>query len=154
MKLVLSFTTSKFDVTKEPPNEPNPIPGHSFLEWIGPELRGAGFEVDEPFGEDWGWCLEVRNADGRYFVGACAFPDEEPADPPAAKPPAEASPPTAASAEDPPAIDWIVQIWRTRSLGERLRGKGKMRREDALPELVDRLIRKRADATNIEVVDE
>jgi hypothetical protein len=51
---VLRFTTKLFDVTKERPNDINPIYGESLLLWLADKLKGQ-VAVPEPQTEDWGW---------------------------------------------------------------------------------------------------
>jgi hypothetical protein len=129
MKVMITFSSDKFDVTQEPPNRYNPIPGHSFLAWLGPWLARGGYQVEGPGNEDWGWYLEVRGPSGKYVVGSSATPDRG------------------------KVVDWIVQVWRSRSLRERLRGAGRIGTGDPLVLLIERLVREEAGATDIGVED-
>lgn len=125
MRIMLFFDSRKFDINTEPPNDINPIHGHSFLAWLRPQLEGAGYEVDGPGTEDWGWYLEVAGPSGRYVVGASAM--------------------TAIQAG---VVDWTIQVWRCRSLREIFQRKGHVSRSDALVQTLEQLVREGAgDAT-------
>jgi hypothetical protein len=51
--------------------EANPgVYGRTFARWTSERLREAGIEVDEVFGEDWGWCIMLTRRPCRIFV-AC-----------------------------------------------------------------------------------
>ena len=72
MARLISFRTSKFDISKEPPNPINPIAGQSVLTWLKETLAGSGYTLSEPDAEDWGWYMDVH-ADGQaYLIGALA----------------------------------------------------------------------------------
>jgi hypothetical protein len=74
--VLIHFGSRKFDITKEPENDINPIPGQSFLAWLRPRLEELGYMVEGPDTEDWGWYLEVQDAHARHMVGASAIPDD------------------------------------------------------------------------------
>ena len=54
MARVIRFMTDKFDVSKEPPNPINPIPGQSLLVRLRAQTQ-ARTQLSEPDAEDWGW---------------------------------------------------------------------------------------------------
>jgi len=121
----IELESAHFDVAHEPPNDINPIPGHALLAWLAPRLAREGYETDGPDTEDWGWYLDVWNPTDRYLVGATACPHDA-------------------------GVSWFVQIQRSRSLVEVLRGRGRITREDALARLVERLLRE-APTSGIDV---
>jgi hypothetical protein len=131
-RIVISFDSDRFDVDAEPENDVNPIRGHSFLAWLAGELAPEGYRVDGPSTEDWGWYLDVEGPAGRYLVGATALPG-------AGK-----------------VADWTIQITRSRSIRERLRGAGRIGLADPLVRSVEQHVRKGAGATDvgIEVLDD
>jgi len=61
---VVSFRSSKFDVSAETPNPINPIAGQSVLTWLRGELAKAHYTATEPGTEDWGWYIDVTGNDG------------------------------------------------------------------------------------------
>jgi len=116
-RFLVDFLTTKFDISGEPPNDVNPIAGQSFLVWLVPLLERAGYTVDQPSTEDWGWYVEVNDRDGRRFiVGASA------------------------SRHEGDRIDWLVQVWRWRTLRQWLRGEPVMARDDPLLRLIERAL--------------
>jgi len=118
MAHVISFTTSRFDITAEKPNPINPIAGQSVLLWLKAELVRASYRVTEPDTEDWGWYMDVQAADAAYLVGASA----------------DAEPPSSP-------VEWTVQVLKHRSMTEKLLGRNKMTDEDPLFALIERLVR-------------
>ena len=122
MAHVLSFRTARFDVSRETPNQINPIAGQSVLAWLRQELMKAGYTATEPDTEDWGWYIDVEGNGASYLVGASA--DAEGTE---------------------PDVDWTVQIEKLRSVKDKLLGRNKMTPDDALSALVEKIVR--ADAT-------
>lgn len=122
MAHVLSFRTARFDVSRETPNQINPIAGQSVLEWLRQELMKAGYTATEPDTEDWGWYIDVEGNGASYLVGASADAEGTESD-----------------------VDWTVQIEKLRSVKDKLLGRNKMTPDDALSALVEKIVR--ADAT-------
>ena len=114
-RIEICFDSELFDVEAEPPNDINPIRGHSFLAWLAPRLEADGYRVDGPDTEDWGWYLEVVGPSGRYIVGAIAQPGK--------------------------VVDWMLQIWRSRTMRERLRGEGRISLADPLVRWIEACVR-------------
>jgi hypothetical protein len=128
MAHVISFITSRFDIAAEKPNPINPIAGQSVLLWLKAELLRADYQVTEPDAEDWGWYMDVQDADAAYLVGASA------------------------DAEGP--LEWTVQVHKHRSMTDRLLGRNKMAADDRLSALIERLVRADAVMQQISVVRE
>ena len=126
MAHIITFTTSKFDVSKETPNPINPIAGESALLWLRDELAKAGYSSTEPDTEDWGWYMDVRGAGSTYLVGASADAEEITQD-----------------------VEWTVQIHKSRSFKERLFGQNKMSVEDPLSEQIQRIVREDDDVEDV-----
>ena len=112
---MLNFATSKFDLDAEPTNPINPIPGQSFLAWLGPQLEARGHVVEGPDAEDWGWYMTVELGGRRYLVGSSAI-------------------------RDGAAADFMVQVRRWRTLTELLRGERPIQRDDDLLALVEEAV--------------
>jgi len=128
MAHLISFKTSRFDVSREKPNDINPIAGQSVLLWLRDELTNARYQVTEPATEDWGWYIDVVGADGSYLVGASA--DATDATPP---------------------VEWIVQVHKSRSLKDKILGRNKMAPDDPLLTLIEKLVRADDRIAEIEV---
>jgi len=122
MAHVISFTTARFDVSKETPNPTNPIAGQSVLNWLREALGKAENQSTEPDTEDWGWYMDVRSAGSVYLVGASAD-----------------------ATDSGPDIEWTVQVHKHRTLADKLLGKNKMAADDPLSAQIESIIR--ADAT-------
>ena len=112
---VIRFTTTLFDVTKEHPNEINPIYGESLLLWLAEKLKDH-VVVPEPQTEDWGWYIEIDWKGRRYMLGASA------------------------SDEENGAREWVLQIVKHRSFKERLSGKEKLTELDECSAHIHRLL--------------
>jgi hypothetical protein len=155
---IVSFDSPKFDVGAEPENDINPIKGQSCLArfphqppapspylwpivesartlvrepglaWLRPKLEAAGYGVEGPNTEDWGWYLSVQGSSGRYILGAIAWPSS-----------------------DGPVVDWRLQMWRQRSLRDRLRGRGHITLQDPLVETTARILRTEGEASELDV---
>ena len=117
MAYLISFATDKFDVSKETPNDLNPIAGESLLNWIRERLSGTNFSATAPSTEDWGWYMDVEGGGAAYLVGASGEPERP-----------------------PPDVDWIVQIHKNRSLKDKLTGKNKLSGDDPLVAFLENLI--------------
>ena len=128
MAHLITFATNKFDVSKEEPNDINPIAGQGLLKWLSPKLGSAGYKTTEPATEDWGWYIDVEGSAGTYLVGASGEP-ERPA----------------------PDVDWTIQIHKSRSLKDKITGKNKMTADDPLTALIEGYVRAEADFRDIYV---
>ena len=114
---VIRFTTALFDVSKETPNDINPIYGESLLIWLAGKLKGE-VSVPKPETEDWGWYVDVELQGRRYMLGASASDEEEDG-----------------------RREWVLQIVKHRTLKEKLTGKEKMTPDDACVQLLLRTLR-------------
>lgn len=113
--MVIRFTTSLFDVTKERPNDINPIHGESLLLWLAAKLKGE-VVVPEPQMEDWGWYVDIDWHGRPYMLGASA------------------------SDEENGQREWALQIVKHRTVKERVLGKEKMTAEDECSAYLRRLL--------------
>ena len=74
---MLSFDSAAFPVAEGEDAETNPgIFGKSLAEWLSSRLKERGVPANEPFAEDWGWCVELANQKHRMGL-ACASEDNE-----------------------------------------------------------------------------
>ena len=128
MAHIISFKTSRFDVTKETPNPYNPIAGHSLLTWLRGELEKAQYPTTEPDAEDWGWYIDVRGNEASYLVGASA------------------------DAENPTGdVEWTIQVHKHRSGKDKILGRNKMAADDPLAALIERIVRADLQMTGITI---
>ena len=128
MAHLITFGSTKFDVTTETPNPVNPIAGESVLQWLREKLSDSPYEATVPATEDWGWYVYVKGAGASYLVGASA------------------------DAREPSRnIDWTVQIHKQRSLKDKITGANKLTADDPLSVLIERIIRAETDISGIEV---
>jgi len=114
---VIRLTTSLFDISKERPNDINPIYGESLLLWLAEKLKDQ-VSVPRPETEDWGWYVDIEWAGRGYLLGASAADEEEHG-----------------------RREWILQIVKHRSLKEKLLGKEKMTAADGCVRLVLQILR-------------
>jgi hypothetical protein len=115
MDHVLRFRTSVLDVSRERRNPINPIHGESLLLWLAERWQGDS-ALSEPAPEDWGWYAHVSWDGRRYMLGASCSDDED------------------------GEREWILQVVKSRSIGERLLGRGKMTLDDGCLRELTRLI--------------
>lgn len=106
MAVVIRFTTSLFDVSRERENPINPIYGESLLVWLG-ERIGSAHALTLPEAEDWGWYSMIDWHGRQYLIGSSASDEED------------------------GQREWILQIEKMRSFSEKLLGREKMAADDA-----------------------
>lgn len=72
MKTHVEFRSDAFPAYAGEEDEINPgIWGKRLAEFIHAGLKDRGFDVLEPFSEDWGWMVEIRNDAFPMWIG-CA----------------------------------------------------------------------------------
>ncbi len=128
MAHLITFATSKFDISKEQPNDINPIAGQGLLKWLSTKLSSTGYKATEPATEDWGWYIDVEGNAGRYLVGASGEAERPAAD-----------------------VDWTVQIHKSRSLKDKITGRNKQVADDHLTGLIEGFVRAETEFRDIHV---
>jgi hypothetical protein len=128
MAHLITFATSTFDVSKEEPNDINPIAGQGLLKWLGDKLGSAGHKTTEPATEDWGWFIDVEGTAGAYLVGASGEPEQPGSD-----------------------VDWTIQIHKRRSLKDKVTGRNKLNPDDPLTTLIEGYVRAEGTFRDIHV---
>ena len=123
MHPVIHFQSRKFDLSVEPKNPINPIPGSSILGWLRERIPS----MSDPSPEDWGWYSSLVQDGRNYLIGSCAneSPDGN--------------------------HEWVLQIDKTRSLKEKLLGQAKLTNADPCFALVYSLISQESGFTDITV---
>jgi hypothetical protein len=113
MTHLISFETALFDLRKERKNPINPIWGSSILLWLRDALTSR-VDFTAPSSEDWGWYSMATFEGCEYLVGACAM----------------------GGPNDPPPLEWLIQIHKQRTLKEKLLGRNRMAANDPLAALL------------------
>lgn len=129
MAHVITFKTSRFDVTKETPNPYNPIAGQSVLTWLRPELEKVQYRTTEPDTEDWGWYMDAHGTEAAYMIGASAD----------------------AEGSGGGNVEWTVQVHKHRSAKDKILGRNKMAADDSLSALIERIVRADLQMTEVTV---
>src|SRR5262249_56092808 len=113
--------TSRFNLSKVGDHFINPCCfGEDFAAWLRERLAERGIQADPPGQEDWGWYLGLSHAGGRYLLGVSGTADE-----------------SSANENDG---GWRIIIDKSRSLGERLRGAGKIAPDDPVVPLLGEIL--------------
>lgn len=77
MKTHVEFRSDSFPAYPGEEDDINPgIWGKRLAEFVHVGLKEHGFEVLEPFSEDWGWMVEIRNEAFPLWVGCANVGDE------------------------------------------------------------------------------
>ncbi len=142
MTHLISFKSSRFDVTQETPNESNAFAGESVLSWLREELARHQYESTIPGMEDWGWYIDVKGAGSSYMVGASAEVEYKD----------EADSALSYDVSANAMLDWNLQIHKHRTVMEKLRGKNVMAADDALCVLIERIVRSDSRLEEVSVV--
>jgi len=122
----LLFRSSRFNLSKVGDHFINPCCfGEDVAAWLRERLAERGIEADPPGQEDWGWYLGLSHAGGRYLLGVSGTADE-----------------SSANENDG---EWRIIIDKSRSLGERLRGAGKITADDPVVALLEEILGGRDD---------
>lgn len=142
MPRLISFKTSRFDVTQETPNESNAFAGENVLRWLREELAQHQYESSVPGMEDWGWYIDVKGASSSYLVGASAEVEYKD----------DAGAPLSYDVSANAMLDWTLQIYKHRTLIERILGKNRMAADDPLCALIERILQSDSRLEKISVV--
>lgn len=131
MPHLITFTTSKFDISNETPNDINPIAGEGVLNWIRERLANSPYSSTAPSTEDWGWYIDVKGEGSSYMVGASGEPERPTSD-----------------------VDWVIQIHKNRSFTDRLTGRNKLTGEDPFLVLLEKAVRAEPDFRDMSITQD
>ena len=123
MHPVIHFQSRIFDLSVEPENPINPIPGSSLLDWLRERIPA----MSAPSPEDWGWYAYLEEDGRNYLIGSCAHESSD------------------------GNHEWVLQIDKQRSLTEKLLGRGKMTSADPCFFLLHSLILQESGFTDVSV---
>jgi hypothetical protein len=105
--LHIVFRAGRFNLSKVGAHFVNPCCfGEDLAAWLRDRLREKGLEAREPYQEDWGWELPVKNGGQSYYLCVSGNADGDPA-----------------NRNDG---EWRIIVEKERSIGKRLTGKGKI----------------------------
>jgi hypothetical protein len=117
----LLFRSNRFNLSKVGDHFINPCCfGEDFAAWLRERLAERGIEADPPGQEDWGWYLGLSHNGDKYLLGVSGAADE-----------------SSANENDG---EWRIIIDKSRSLGERLRGGGKITPDDPVVALLEEIL--------------
>ena len=117
----LLFRSSRFNLSRVGDHFINSCCfGEDFAAWLRERLAECGMAADPPGQEDWGWYLGLSHAGGRYLLGVSGTAHE-----------------SSAHENDG---EWRIIIDKSRSLGERLRGAGKITADDPVVALLEEIL--------------
>ena len=126
MHPVIRFTTDMFDVTRERPNDINPIYGESLLLWLAERAKGA-VAISAPAAEDWGWYVDIDWKGRGYMLGSSASRDET------------------------GQMEWVLQVVKHRSLSERLLRREKLTQDDECVRFFRQMLEREPAFSNLTV---
>jgi hypothetical protein len=105
--LHILFKTDRFNLSKVGQHFINPCCfGEDLAAWLRVKLIERSIEVHEPYQEDWGWELPARHGSDSYYLCMSGNSDE--------------------SSKNKDEGEWRIIIEKRRSIGQRLRGTGKI----------------------------
>ena len=117
----LIFHTSRFNLSIVGDRFINPCCfGEDLAAWLCEKLDARGIHADPPGQEDWGWYLGMKRGAETYLIGMSGNADE--------------------NSTNKNAGEWRLMIEKTRSLGQRLRGAGKIADDDPLVTVIEEIL--------------
>ena len=74
--LIFTFRSRHFSISLGEEEETNPgIYGKALAHWLAENLKAQGLQSEQPFAEDFGWCIRVYQAPHSLYI-ACANIEE------------------------------------------------------------------------------
>jgi hypothetical protein len=128
MAHLIMFATRKFDISKETPNDINPIAGEGVLNWIRERLANSPYFSTAPSTEDWGWYIDVNGEGSSYMVGASGEPERA-----------------------SPDVDWVIQVHKNRSFKDKLTGRNKLTDEDPFLAFLEKAVRSEPEFRDVSI---
>ncbi len=122
----LLFRSSRFNLCKVGDHFINPCCfGEDLAAWLRQKLTQRAIHVDPPSQEDWGWYLGVGHGGEKYLIGMNGNADEG-----------------SANANHG---EWRIIVDKSRSLGQRLRGAGKIAQNDPIVAMIEEVLQSEPD---------
>jgi hypothetical protein len=125
------FRTSRFNLSVTKPHFINPdCFGEDLADWLKNKFVKRGTDVGRLGQEDWGWYLEVKNAEDSYLLGMNGIRDE-------------------ASSGEENLGEWRIIVKENRSLGQWLGGEGRKDVDDAMLTTIEEILRAEPDFNEV-----
>ena len=119
--LRILFKTSRFNLSKVGEHFINPCCfGEDLAAWLRFKLIERDIEVRQPYQEDWGWELPVMHEGHSYYLCMSGNADE--------------------SSSNKDEGEWGIIVEKKRSIGQRLRGGGKITENDKMVSTIERIL--------------
>ena len=128
--LDILFKTSRFNLSKVGEHFINPCCfGEDLARWLRLQLEEKNVFATQPYQEDWGWELSVTHSNDSYYLGMSGNADD-----------------SAANSDEG---EWRIIVEKRRSIWQRLTGKGKIAADDALVVLIENILSRQPDISNV-----
>jgi hypothetical protein len=115
------FETRRFNLSTVGAHFINPCCfGEDLASWLRDKLALKGVDVSSPGQEDWGWYLIVKSGTDKYFLGMSGN--------------------STGNSATPDDGEWRIIVEKSRSVMQRLAGKGKISANDAMFTLVKSIL--------------
>jgi len=119
--LQISCKTARFNLSKVGEHFINPCCfGEDFADWLQVKLIERNVQVRQPYQEDWGWELPAIVGSDSYYLCMSGNAD--------------------GSRENEDEGEWNIIIEKKRSIGQRLRGKGKIAANDKIAVMLEEIL--------------
>jgi hypothetical protein len=119
--LDILFKTSRFNLSKVGKHFINPCCfGEDLAAWLRIKLVEQGVETGQAYQEDWGWELPATHGGHSYYLCMSGNSEESSAN------------------EDEG--EWRIIVEKKRSIGQRLRGTGKIAAEDKMVKTIEEIL--------------
>jgi hypothetical protein len=121
--LRILFKTNRFNLSKVGEHFINPCCfGEDLAAWLGIKLRECDVEVRQPYQEDWGWELPAVDGNDSYYLCMSGNSDK--------------------SSTDEDDGEWGIIVEKRRSIGQRLRGTGRIAANDKMVRRIEEILRR------------
>jgi hypothetical protein len=119
--LRILFKTNRFNLSEVGERFINPCCfGEDLAVWLRARLSVRDVFVREPYQEDWGWELRATHAGDSYYLGLSGNSDE--------------------SSANKDEGEWGIIVEKKRSIGQRLRGLGKIAATDKMVKTLEDIL--------------
>jgi hypothetical protein len=119
--LRILFKTNRFNLSKVGEHFINPCCfGEDLAAWLRIKLSERDVEAREPYQEDWGWELPAMRENNSYYLCISGNSDE--------------------SITNEDDGEWGIIVEKRRSIGQRLRGAGKIGADDTMVRTIEEIL--------------